>query len=114
MKTLAALALAAALGLAGPSLAASPEEAEATLRTTIAQIQAGTPNYDAMVPALAEAVKQNPNAPAQLAALGPVTTAGAPTRAHPFTYDVTFQNGAVLHWTLSIDADGKIKGLLVQ
>jgi inosine-uridine nucleoside N-ribohydrolase len=114
MKTLAALAFAAVLGAASPVLAASPAEAEATLRSTISEIQSGAPNYDAMVPALADAVKGHPEAVSQLAALGPVTAVAATSQADPYTYDVTFQNGAVLHWTLSINAEGKIAGLSVQ
>ena len=114
MKSFAALALAVALAAASPAFAASPTEAEATLRSTISLIQAGTPNYDDMVPQLADALKQNTTASAQLASLGPVTTVAATSQADPYTYDVTFQNGVVLHWTLSINADGKIQGLLVQ
>ena len=114
MKTLAALAIAAVLGVGGPALAATPTEAEATLRGTITAIQSGAPNYDAMTPELADAVKQNTSAPAQLAALGPVTAVVATSQADPYTYDVTFQQGAVLHWTLSINADGKIAGLMVN
>lgn len=114
MKTLAALAFAAVLGVASPALAATPAEAEATLRSTITAIQSGAPNYDAMIPELADAVKQNTSAPAQLAALGPVTAVVATSQADPYTYDVTFQQGVTLHWTLSINADGKIQGLLVN
>lgn len=114
MKRFAALAAALVLGAAAPALAATPTEAETTLRSTITAIQSGAPNYDAMIPELAAAVKQNTSAPAQLAALGPVTAVTATSQADPYTYDVTFQNGAVLHWTLSINADGKIQGLLVN
>jgi len=114
MKRFAALAAALVLGAAAPALAATPTEAETTLRSTITAIQSGAPNYDAMIPELAAAVKQNTSAPAQLAALGPVTSVTATSQADPYTYDVTFQNGAVLHWTLSINADGKIQGLMVN
>ena len=114
MKTLAALALAAALAAASPALAASPGDAEATLRTTIAAIQSGAPNYDIMVPELVTAIKNLPDAPAQLASLGPVKSVAATNEADPYTYDVTFESGAVLHWTLSFNDAGLIDGLQVQ
>jgi len=114
MKILAALAVAAALGAASPAFAETPAEAEATLRTTIAAIQSGSPNFEIMVPELVEAIKKMPDAPAQLAALGPVTAVTATTDTDPFMYNVTFQNGAVLNWMLSFNADGKIAGLQVQ
>jgi hypothetical protein len=114
MKILAALAVAAALGAAGPAFAETPEQAEATLRTTIAAIQSGSPNFDIMVPELVEAIKKLPDAPAQLAALGPVTAVSSTTQSDPFMYNVTFQNGAVLHWVLSFNDAGLIDGLQVQ
>lgn len=114
MKALAALALAAALAAASPALAASPGEAESTLRTTIAAIQSGSPNYDIMVPELVAAIKNLPDVPAQLAALGPVKAVAATNGTDPYTYDVTFENGAVLHWTLSFNDAGQIDGLQVQ
>ena len=114
MKALAAIAIAAAIATAGPALAASPSEAETTLRSTIAAIQSGAPNVDAMIPDLAAAVQQHPEAPAQLAALGAVKSVVATSQADPFTYDVTFENGAVLHWTLSFNDAGLIDGLQVQ
>ena len=114
MKLFAALALAAVIGGAGPALAASPSDAEAILRATITDIQAGTPNYDDMIPPLADAVKQNESGRAQLTSFGPVTSVVATTQADPYAYTVTFQNGVVLTWTLSFDAGGKIQGLQVQ
>lgn len=114
MKTLAALALAAVLAAAGPAFAETPEQAEATLRTTITAIQAGTPNYEIMVPELIAAIKNVPDVSGQLAALGPVTAVAATSSADPFTYDVTFQNGAVLKWTLSFNDAGMIDGLTVN
>ena len=114
MKILAALAIAAALGAASPAFAETPAQAEATLRTTIAAIQAGSPNFDIMVPELVDAIKKAPNASAQLAALGPVTAVTANSETDPFLYTVTFQNGAVLNWMLSFNAEGQIAGLQVQ
>lgn len=114
MKALAALAFAAVLGAAAPALAETPAEAEATLRTTIAAIQSGSPNFDIMVPELVAAIKNLPDASAQLAALGPVTDVKATSAADPFTYDVTFQSGAVLHWTLSFNDAHLIDGLQVN
>lgn len=114
MKTLAALALAAVLGAAAPALAETPDQAEAVLRGTITAIQSGAPNYDQMVTPLADAVKANASGQAQLAALGPVTAVVATSTADPFSYDVTFQAGVTLHWTLSFDDAGKIDGLEVH
>ena len=114
MKILAALALAAVIGAASPALAASQSETEAVLRSTITAIASGAPNYDQMVPELADAVKANTTAPQQLAALGPVTAVTATGAADPYTYDVTFQAGITLHWTVSINAEGKIAGLTVS
>lgn len=114
MKAIAALAIAAVLGAAGPAFAETPSEAEAVLRTTITAIQSGAPNYDIMVPELVAAIKNAPDAPAQLAALGPVTAVTATSAADPYTYDVTFQNGAVLHWTLSFNDAHMIDGLQVN
>ena len=114
MKAFAALAIAAVLGAASPAFAETPAEAEAVLRTTIAAIQSGAPNYDIMVPELVTAIKNAPDAPAQLAALGPVTAVTATNAADPYTYDVTFQNGAVLHWVLSFNDAHLIDGLQVN
>jgi hypothetical protein len=114
MKTLAALAIAAVLAAASPALAAGPAEAEAILRTTISEIQSGAPNYDAMTPELADAVKQNASGQAQLTALGPVTAVVGKSQTDPFTFDVTFENGVVLNWSLSFDDAGKLDGLSAQ
>ncbi len=114
MKPLAALALAAMLAAASPAFAETPEQAEATLRTTIAAIQSGNPNFEIMVPELIAAIKNVPDVSGQLASLGPVTAVVATSQADPFTYDVTFQNGAVLKWALSFDDAGMIDGLTVN
>src|SRR5690606_5303786 len=95
---------------------ASARHAEHTLRDTIAAIQAGEPNYDRMVPQLAEAVRQQSAAMgSQMAALGAVTAiehqAEPQAGAHQFL--VTFENGQST-WLISVNAEDKIQGLFVR
>ncbi|MFN3817226.1 hypothetical protein [Brevundimonas sp.] len=88
---------------------------EAMLRTTIAALQAGTPNYDDMVPALADAVRDQEAAMApMLAGLG-----GMQGMEHQGVvqgaqhYRVTFENGPT-NWFIALDEAGKIASLFFQ
>jgi len=117
-RKLLAAALASALVLAPLGALAAPAsttQAELTLKKTIADIQAGKPDYDRMVPELASAMKAQPAVQQQLAALGPARTF---TRVgdgeNPWVWDVAFESGMVLNWTISINDDGVISGLFVK
>lgn len=95
----------------------SARHAEHVLRDTIAALQAGTPDYDSMVPELADAVRtQSAAITPALAALGELQTLdniGEPQPgAHQFR--ATFANGQATTWTISINGDNKIQGLLIQ
>lgn len=111
MKSVAALAIAVALGAAGPAFALSPNEAEAALRTTIIDLQTGNPDYTTMTPPIAEAIRTHADVAQQLAALGPPTMIVAGKKSDPFTFVVTFESGAVMNWTISFTAAGKINSL---
>lgn len=117
-RKLLAAALASALVLAPLGALAAPAsttQAELTLKKTIADIQAGKPDYDRMVPELASAMRAQPAGQQQLAALGPARTF---TRVgdgeNPWVWDVAFESGMVLNWTISINDDGVISGLFVK
>jgi hypothetical protein len=117
-RTVLALALAgviAAAPVTALAATANTTVAEITLKKTIADIQAGKPDYDRMVPELVEGMKAQPGVQQQLAALGP---AKAFTRVgdseNPWIWDVTFESGMVLTWTISINDDGVISGLFVK
>lgn len=117
-----AAAVAAALALsplaAAPALAraeATTTSAEIVLKKTVADLQAGKPDYATMVPELAEAIKGQPAMMQQLKALGPaksVTRLG--DGENPWQFDTAFESGMVLTWTISIDESGKISGLFVK
>jgi len=96
---------------------ASERHAEHRLRDTIAGLQAGTPDYDGMVPELAEAVRAQAAAvtPAlqSLGALETLEHIGEPAEgAHQFR--ATFANGQATTWSIAINAEDKIQGLLIQ
>lgn len=113
-----AAALAGALVLAPMAAFAAPAtttQAEIVLKKTIADIQAGKPDYDRMVPELAEGIKAQPNVQQQLASLGPARTfARSGDGENPWVWDVTFESGMTLTWTISINDDGVISGLFVK
>ena len=95
---------------------ASAQHAEHTLRDTIAAIQAGAPNYDRMIPELADAVRQQEAAMGpQLAGLGAVTAIAHQAEVQPGAHHflVTFENGQS-NWLISVNAEDKIQGLMVQ
>jgi len=95
---------------------ASARHAEHTLRDTIAALQAGEPNYDRMVPELAEAVRQQSAAMGpQMAAMGAVMAIEHQAEVQPgvHQFQVTFEN-AQNTWFISVNAEDKIQGLLIQ
>ncbi|MBX3479613.1 MAG: hypothetical protein KF842_04380 [Caulobacter sp.] len=97
---------------AGATQDAAP--AEAALRKTIADFQAGKPDYATMSPELAEAVRPQEAAMAQLAPLGAITQV---TRigdsVAPYRFAVTFEAGVTLNWVINLDGQGLIDGLFV-
>lgn len=111
MKPFVALAFAVALVAGGPALALSAGDAEATLRATIADLQAGNPDFSSMTPAIGESVRSHPEAGQQLAALGPATKVVAVGRTNPFSFVVTFESGVVMTWTISFDDADRINRL---
>ncbi|MBP7705517.1 MAG: hypothetical protein KA105_09585 [Caulobacter sp.] len=121
-RTALTAALAGALVLsplaAAPAFAraeATATSAEIILKKTVADLQAGKPDYGTMVPELAEAIKGQPALIQQLKALGPArsfTRLG--DKENPWQFDATFESGMVLTWTISIDDSGKISGLFVK
>ncbi|ATQ43695.1 hypothetical protein [Caulobacter mirabilis] len=120
-----AVLLAAALALsplaAAPAFAQTPAaaapttaQAEALLKKTIADIQAGKPDYASMSEGLVTAMKEQAGATEQLKALGPVKTlTRVGTGENPWTWTVAFEAGVSLNWILAIGSDGKIAGLQV-
>jgi hypothetical protein len=88
--------------------------AEAALRQTISDLQAGAPRYETMSPELADVVKAQAAAMTQLADLGAVKTV---TRVgegtEPYLFTVAFETGAVLKWAINFDSAGIINGLSV-
>lgn len=112
-----AAALAGALVLSPMSALAAPATtvAEMTLKKTIADIQAGKPDYAQMVPELSAAMKAQTGISEQLASLGPAKTfARVGEGENPWVWDVTFESGMVLTWTIAINDDGVISGLFVK
>ena len=99
---------------AGP-VSISAEHAEHILRQTIAQLQAGTPDYDAMVPELAEAVRAQEAGVTRMlqgyGALQSVEHGGEQAPAHMFR--VQFENAAT-EWVIVLGADDTIHGLVFR
>lgn len=90
---------------------------EAALRKSIAAIGTGTPNYEDMTDPLQDAVRQQlpmfesfskENGPLQSAEFRGVSGAGADK------YLVTYQSGKQLEFFITLDADGKISGMLAR
>ena len=135
MKTLSALALSAAVALSGsPALAqttptdpsALPSEPagptpeiiarhQTVLTRTIADLQTGKPDFAAMTPQLADAVRQQQAAiqPAlqQLGAVQSIAYDGVVQGALKF--NVAFAGGATV-WLIGIDGQGKIAALVLR
>lgn len=114
---LAIAPLAAAPALAETAAAAAPTtaSAQALLKKTITDIQAGSPDYAGMSLELGAAMQAQAGASAQLKALGaPTTFTRVGTGENPWVWGVTFEAGVTLNWTIVIGPDGKIVGLQVQ
>ncbi len=94
---------------------ATARHAEHRLRDTIVALQAGTPDYDSMTPTLADAVRGAPEATAFLQAAGEIQTIEHSAEPRPGThqFNVVFANGAQTTWTISVNAEDKIQGLLL-
>ena len=88
---------------------------EAILRTTIAAMQAGTPNYDDMVTELADAVRAGEASITPMiqgfGALQTLEHQGEVQGAQH--YRVTFENAAT-DWFIALGDDGKIAGLVFR
>ena len=88
---------------------------EAMLRTTIAAMQAGTPNYDDMVTELADAVRAGEASITPMiqgfGALQTLEHQGEVQGAQH--YRVTFEN-AQTDWFIALGDDGKITGLVFR
>jgi hypothetical protein len=86
---------------------------EAALRSSIDGLQRGQPNYDQMIPAFADATRQQlPRIQSRLASLGQlksVTFKGVGPGGADI-YEVMFANGG-LEWRIALAADGKIVGI---
>lgn len=96
---------------------ATARHAEHRLTDTIAALQAGTPDYDGMVPELAEAVRtQSAAMTPALQALGPLQTLEHIGEPQPGVHQfrATFENGQVTTWSIVINGEDKIAGLLIQ
>ena len=88
---------------------------ETMLRTTIAAMQAGTPNYDDMGPELAEAVRAGEASITPMiqgfGALQTLEHQGEVQGAQH--YRATFENAAT-DWFIALGDDGKITGLVFR
>jgi CubicO group peptidase (beta-lactamase class C family) len=91
--------------------------AEAALRRTIQELQAGEPNYDLMVPAFADVTRQQ--LPQLKAALGQwgavqsVTFKGVDPQGGADIYSVKFANAST-EWRIVLTPDGKTAGMLFR
>lgn len=88
---------------------------EQVLRKTIADLKASKPDYDSMVPQLADIVRANLDPIAgklnELGALQSLTFAG--TQQQALKFKATFANGETT-WFIVIDPAGKIAGLVFR
>lgn len=100
---------------ATPSDPAKVAAAEAMLKTTIAAMQAGAPNYDDMTPDLAEQVRGQSAQVLpifqQLGALQGATHVGTQDEAELFA--VIFAN-APTQWIIALNPEGKMVALLFR
>lgn len=88
---------------------------EAVLRKVIGELQAGKPDYDQMVPQLADAVRAaGPDIQTKLAELGPIKSiAYTGSQQQALKFKVIFDKGATI-WFIVIQPDGKIAGLVFR
>ena len=95
--------------------AAEVSAEETMLRTTIAALQAGTPNYDDMGPELAEAVRAGEASITPMirgfGALQTLEHQGEVQGAQH--YRAVFENAAT-DWFIALNDDGKIAGLVFR
>ena len=96
----------------GPEVIAAHE---AVLRKVIGELQAGTPNYDQMIPQLADAVRAaNAEIQPKLAGLGPIKTVEfAGSQQQALKFKVAFEKGETV-WFIVITPEGKIGGLVFR
>jgi CubicO group peptidase (beta-lactamase class C family) len=91
--------------------------AEAALRRTIQELQAGEPNYDLMVPAFANVIRQSlPQLKArfgQWGAVQSVTFKGVDPQGGADIYSVKFANAST-EWQITLAPDGKTAGMLYR
>lgn len=95
----------------------SARHAEHVLRETISALQAGAPDYDSMVPELADAVRaQSAAVTPALAALGELQTLENIGEPQPGVHQfrATFASDQATTWSISINGENKIQGLLIQ
>ena len=99
---------------AGPDAAAIAAH-EQVLRKTIGDLKASKPDYDSMVPQLADIVRTNLDPIAgklnELGALQTLTFAG--TQQQALKFKATFANGETT-WFIVINPEGKIAGLVFR
>jgi hypothetical protein len=108
-------AIAAAPATAAPAPSETSVRAEAVLRAQIAAMQAGAPDYNAMTPGLADAVREQEAAVTPLiqgfGALRGIAYAGSENGADLFA--VMFEKAAT-QWVIGLNADGKIGAMLFR
>lgn len=99
---------------AGPDAAVIAAH-EQVLRKTIGDLKANKPDYDSMVPQLAEIVRTNLDPIAaklnELGALQTLTYAG--TQQQALKFKATFANGETT-WFIVINPEGKMAGLVFR
>ncbi|HTV20289.1 MAG TPA: alpha/beta fold hydrolase [Polyangiaceae bacterium] len=87
---------------------------EAALRAQLAAVARGEPDYDRMVPALAEEIRARRGAGRVAARLGaPRSVVFAEQRSGVDVYDVTSENGFA-RWRIALAPDGKVETLRFQ
>ena len=100
-----------------PPLSPEPanEASEETLRTLIAQLQAGEPDYSRMTETIATAVRDQAAATRPVIdSLGPLVTLDfMGSRGNIDFFNVTFANAAT-EWRLGLNPEGKISALLFR
>ena len=96
-----------------PAAPAAVRPTEVALRAHIASVLRGEPNYDEMLPELANAVRSQPRATEAVARLGGVREMvykGPGPRPGIDVYEVTTEHG-FSEWLIGLAPDGKIGGL---
>lgn len=95
---------------------ATARHAEHRLRDAIVAFQAGTPDYDGMTADLADAVRGAPEAMTYLQGAGAIQALEHTGEPQPgvHTFRVTFANGDQTAWTIAVNGEDKIQGLLLQ